>query len=335
MNNNIATSKSDEIRKIKEGAEKVYEDKQWIIIIPHTKEASCYYGKNTQWCTAADKSNNQFDYYNQQGPLFINIDKINNTKYQFHFETNSFMNEHDEPINYPIEHNCDLSEGALKWYQNNVEQAYKLTNIKYELFWNEYMPYSLVGQNNDIGFKLLEGDDDDYENEIAYGLICHGQSEANYLQTSLNKYDYCLINNIWNRKTLILKSNNGELFTYGSHIKNVTTVKNMYSDDDMTLLMVTDDENTLEIIYNNGYSIYKNTNANLIQDAEYLTYDSLKINKTNDLCDVVLINTETPYIDLKDAYQNDEDMAEDTIHIVYTNGNKIKINTYNGEEIIE
>ena len=44
-----ATSKQDAIRKIKEGAEKVYEDNEWIIIVPHTEEASCYYGKGTQW----------------------------------------------------------------------------------------------------------------------------------------------------------------------------------------------------------------------------------------------------------------------------------------------
>ena len=44
-----ATSKQDAIRKIKEGAEKVYEDNEWIVIIPHTEEASCYYGKGTQW----------------------------------------------------------------------------------------------------------------------------------------------------------------------------------------------------------------------------------------------------------------------------------------------
>jgi len=36
----------------REGAEVVYEDSEWKIVIPHTEEASCIYGANTKWCTA-------------------------------------------------------------------------------------------------------------------------------------------------------------------------------------------------------------------------------------------------------------------------------------------
>ena len=98
MSGNQATSKSDVARKTKEGAEKVYEDNQWVIIVPHTMEAAQLYGKHTKWCTAAEKSNNMFDFYNEKGPLFINIDKVNNRKYQFHFETNQYMDEEDRPL---------------------------------------------------------------------------------------------------------------------------------------------------------------------------------------------------------------------------------------------
>ena len=98
MSGDQATSKSDAARRTKEGAEKVYEDNQWLIVIPHTMEAAQLYGKHTQWCTAAEKSDNMFDYYNNEGYLFINIDKVNNRKYQFHFESGQFMNENDEPI---------------------------------------------------------------------------------------------------------------------------------------------------------------------------------------------------------------------------------------------
>jgi hypothetical protein len=90
-----ATSKSDEIRRIKDGAEKAYEDEKWLVIIPHTKEAAIEYGKGTQWCTAATKSNNYFDFYNEDGNLYINILKGTNKKYQFHFESNQFMDVND------------------------------------------------------------------------------------------------------------------------------------------------------------------------------------------------------------------------------------------------
>ena len=97
-----AATKSEEIRNIKEGAEKVYEDNKWLVVVPHTKEASCYYGKGTQWCTAADHSDNMFDTYNKHGFLYINILKGTNTKYQFHFESNSFMDATERPIKQPI-----------------------------------------------------------------------------------------------------------------------------------------------------------------------------------------------------------------------------------------
>ena len=100
--------------EIKQGAEKVYEDEQWIIIIPHTEEAACYYGVNTKWCTAA-KENNMFDYYNNKGPLYINIHKPTNNKYQFHFETRQFMDEEDEEIK-PNE--LAWTEGVKNYYKS-------------------------------------------------------------------------------------------------------------------------------------------------------------------------------------------------------------------------
>ena len=92
-----ATSKKDEIRKIKKDAEKVYEDNEWLVVVPKTEEAACYYGKNTQWCTAAD-NNNQFNYYNRDGKIYININKYTNKKFQFHFESKQFMDERNSPI---------------------------------------------------------------------------------------------------------------------------------------------------------------------------------------------------------------------------------------------
>ena len=112
----IATSKSDEVRRIKEDAEKVFEDNQWLVVVPHTQEASCYYGKNTQWCTAATDSYNMFNHYNNQGPLFINIRKTDGKKFQFHFETNSFMDETDTPIHTPIAKTIGLNANLVQYY---------------------------------------------------------------------------------------------------------------------------------------------------------------------------------------------------------------------------
>lgn len=117
-----AATKSEEVRQIKDGAEKVYEDSKWLVIVPHTKEASCYYGKGTQWCTAADNSYNYFDDYNSQGLLYINILKGTDTKYQFHFETDSFMDASDRRIQQPIAQTIGLTEELVNFYVEKYKQ---------------------------------------------------------------------------------------------------------------------------------------------------------------------------------------------------------------------
>lgn len=78
-------------------AEKIFDNEKWTVIVPKTEKASCLYGANTRWCTAAEK-NNMFEEYNQFGKLYIIIDKVNNTKYQFHFESASYMDVNDREI---------------------------------------------------------------------------------------------------------------------------------------------------------------------------------------------------------------------------------------------
>jgi len=77
----------------------VYNGPQIKVVIPHTEKASCYFGKNTRWCTAATKGENYFDSYNKKGPLYIVLIKPTNERYQFHFQDKAFMNEKDEQIN--------------------------------------------------------------------------------------------------------------------------------------------------------------------------------------------------------------------------------------------
>lgn len=85
-------------REAKSEAEKVYENNNWMIIVPHTKRASVQYGKGTKWCTAA-KNNNMFDFYNDQGSLYIIINKHSpEEKYQFHYKTQSYMDASDQSI---------------------------------------------------------------------------------------------------------------------------------------------------------------------------------------------------------------------------------------------
>lgn len=64
-------------RKV-EGGNVVYEDDRFFVVNPNTHQASCYYGKGTKWCTAAD-SDHQFNKYNEDGKLFYILDKSKQT----------------------------------------------------------------------------------------------------------------------------------------------------------------------------------------------------------------------------------------------------------------
>ena len=110
---------SKAVNAAKNDIEKVYEDENWFVIIPKSMDASCYWGNGTEWCTATrNEENNQFKHYSDQGPLYININKQTKEKYQFHFETHSFMNQKDEGIQKPVmEHIEGVTNGLCDFYR--------------------------------------------------------------------------------------------------------------------------------------------------------------------------------------------------------------------------
>lgn len=123
----ISTSKTSEIKDIKKNeVEKVFEDSEWLIMIPKTERASCLIGKGTQWCTAADQSNNMFDNYNQDGPLYVMVDKDNDTKYQLHFESNQLMDANDRAISasYFFDHIVEGS-GVFDFLQSRYDNFWE------------------------------------------------------------------------------------------------------------------------------------------------------------------------------------------------------------------
>ena len=80
-------------------AELVYEDNDWEVWIPKTYAASCKLGQGTRWCTASTETSEYYDDYTSDGYLYININKHNiDEKYQFHFESDSYMDKDDEEI---------------------------------------------------------------------------------------------------------------------------------------------------------------------------------------------------------------------------------------------
>ena len=56
------------------GAKKVYEDDSYLVVVPTTHEASCFYGAGTKWCTAAEKDGH-FNSYSRKGALMYILNK--------------------------------------------------------------------------------------------------------------------------------------------------------------------------------------------------------------------------------------------------------------------
>ena len=99
---NGAKSKRQEIKAIKhDGADKIFDRGGVTVYKIKTEAAAKFYGAGTKWCTAADV-NCRFNYYNKRGPLYIVFCKDldgDPAKYQFHFESNQFMDEKDRSVN--------------------------------------------------------------------------------------------------------------------------------------------------------------------------------------------------------------------------------------------
>ena len=84
---------------VEQDAQKVFENANWVVYVPKTYEASCKLGRGTSWCTATTENDFFYKQYTSNGKLYININKNDpSEKYQFHFETESYMDSDDSPI---------------------------------------------------------------------------------------------------------------------------------------------------------------------------------------------------------------------------------------------
>ena len=86
--------------------EEIYRDDELVVVKLLDETAAKFWGRNTQWCTAAQRGN-MFRYYANQGPLFVITPRkptLPGERYQYWFDQDyrdkmQFMNEHDEPVN--------------------------------------------------------------------------------------------------------------------------------------------------------------------------------------------------------------------------------------------
>jgi len=118
----------------KKGLKIIYNDKDWIIGIPETFESSRMFGDDTNWCTTSSEGRYYNLYLNQYGgQYYILLDKETGELFQFHFESNQFMNEHDHQIdmyNFTEEEPkiCEF----LNEYKNKLVKTKSEEEIEYD-----------------------------------------------------------------------------------------------------------------------------------------------------------------------------------------------------------
>lgn len=334
-NPEMSTSHSDEIRKIKEGAEKVYEDNEWLIVVPHTMEASCYYGKGTQWCTAADKSNNMFDYYNDQGNLYININKVSgdiSDKYQFHFETDSFMDATDSPIETPIYETIGLNEGVLEFYKSIKSSFYKnLIEIKEEVYCTDsgYIVYYCTSPLSDSAYIW-----DDYSEEVvADNLVKIDVNKRSNIGYHFDNCKFEVFNNLYGCKTLVALTSNDCVEKISDSYVSVHDFNDLFNVDSGQYFVCTVDKDGLFEIYNyyNCITSYR-IQADMIKDygridcgVVYLkkrdgTYDLFDYYSGEYIPDLLPFSEKKPFL-----RQNDYETYDEYVYMRYKNGVIVRI----------
>jgi hypothetical protein len=107
------------------GAEKIIDDENFTVLHLKNKEAACYYGKGTKWCTAGDE-NNQFDNYANQGPLYVILvnDNGKQRKFQMHVESSQFMDERDQQVKQSDINLLSRFPGYLRFLNMLIEKNY-------------------------------------------------------------------------------------------------------------------------------------------------------------------------------------------------------------------
>ena len=157
--------------------------KEWMVLTPLNEKSACHLGVGTQWCTTWGPHSltpsyrgrtNYFKSHNDREKLYIIINKLNpEKKYQFHFNSNQFMDSRDAAINVP-----DFFRHApeVKYFffptlagKGNEEQ-YEWEKDHFTLLPNkdavQIIKHMAGGRGNKIISAILAQDDDALNNQI-------------------------------------------------------------------------------------------------------------------------------------------------------------------------
>ena len=264
---NESKTKKELEKEIKDQADKLYEDDNYLVIKPNTYEASCYYGAGTKWCTTTKDDRSYFDKYKKTGNLYYFIDKKNNSnKIAVYKEPHKseIYDSKDEQISlnklrnsFPLEITDEII-GVGNVYKE-LRKFAKGNNTKNDVFESDPNIFSIktespLGQsiviidfeNDDNFFDALDlGDDDKYfiaqiDNQGGYDYIVYDSYQSfEDFKDGYNFYDDLDENNISKLETIstLLAIDGFDLKSESFRSKLSKTLLNMF------------DKETSEMVY--------------------------------------------------------------------------------------
>ena len=158
--------------------EKVYEDSDWIVCVPHTHEASMKLGKGTEWCTAHENPDWYNRYTSEDGEefnLYIMKNKHTGERYQYcdnpyRGYDYQFMDEED--------HDVDVDEFMSDLHKYDCD---KFRNFLNDLNPDFFKPITFIGEYGDLIFDedslTLTGTADYFEPDVVIpdGVVYIGE----------------------------------------------------------------------------------------------------------------------------------------------------------------
>lgn len=141
------SKKRDIAKEMQKQAELFLSTPEYTVIIPKTEEASCYYGQNTKWCTAATDGGNMFNSYSRDGNLYIIIPKnpsYDGEKYQVHFNPVSMMDELDDEVEFET-----MLEKFPEFFEKAAE-AGELEDSDYVVFMKKEVKQKMIDNFNEF-----------------------------------------------------------------------------------------------------------------------------------------------------------------------------------------
>ena len=278
--------------------DKLYEDDEWLVISPKSYEASVYWGHGTSWCTAYKDQRTYYDNYSRQGKLYINIDKRDGSKFQFHFESDSFMDEFDHEIEKPVFENMEATPNLIDFYEE------ELTSTDFDKLTGVVKFYEFVERLNDRYFiaSSTENTELEYYNwESDYNII---DSHNENTKTSYGFDDYDI--NKLSKCVRLISGNYENIFDYqnGYEIFNEWVSEIVISSDGNKITGLIDDEKIYFVdkrIHSSEYDEYKiadvisNKHLYLVNEDEY----------ESEYCNILdVINGEFLFDDFYDSYES-------------------------------